>query len=525
MNRIAILIVTLFCASALAQDLPKIAVYVTSKMFEHENKVLEKKMTAALVRIGQYRVVDRSAESSDKLAAEHIKQRDGSVDEKQIKMLGKQYGVDFICIADITSAFGGFQVSASIINVETAVVVSMGETSSKSMTLGDLSRSLDEVLERMFNNQIMAAPKPEAAAAPGQILMKPKYENTKMYQSEHLGAYGSPSIIGPNDVLTVLYAEKNYYKVRTASGKEGFVMRKDVINNNTLFVDIRPGHSAVNKRADANPAREEKVRTASGKEVLVMQKDVINNNAQIVDIRPEPSNVNLARGEAVLYDFTVGQRFGTWGVNYFIAGLGSLTIMKDYTGAAIHAGSAVGGFGMMIGGVANQSPELFVTGALLVTGGSVFSVVRSITYHKPNSEPWPSDFTTGERWGTFGLNYLIPGLGSLVIMKDYTGAVVQASSAVVGISLYTIASLNVINDLSSTGNSINFEKIGNDLTLMYTGAVVMMFSNIWNIARSASYNHTNYKKTAVNPIEGLNFAVLPDQDGNIKGYVAYRMEF
>jgi hypothetical protein len=511
MKRLALFIIALFCASVFADDLPKIAVYVSGNMRDDEKKALGTRMLSTIVRSGRYRAVERSDEFMSQLASEHIKQRSGAIDDAQIKRLGKQFGVDFICITDITPAFGMFYVSARIVNVETAEIVFMGEASDNLRTLDGLAWALDKVWANMFGSQTAAAPesKQETAPAPvsAQKLMKPKYEKTKMYPSEHLGAYGSYSIIGPNDILTVLSAENNYYKVRTASGKEGFVMQKDVINSNAQFVDIRPGQSAVNTRADASPARME------------------NGNAQHVDIRPEPSKVNLARGEAVLYDFTVGQRFGTWGVNYFIAGLGSLTIMKDYTGAAIHAGSAVGGYGMVILGVANESPGLAVTGVLIAVGGSVFSIVRSITYHKPGSEPRPSDFTTGERWGTFGLNCLIPGLGSLVIMKDYTGATVQAGSAVIGISLYTTGFLNVINTLSSTGNSADVEIKGSDLSLIYTGVVVMMFSNIWNIARSATYNHTNYKKTAVNLIEGLNFAVLPDEEGNIKYYAAYRVEF
>ena len=492
MNRIAILIVTLFCASAFAQDLPKIAVYVTSKMFEHENKVLEKKMAAALVRIGQYSVVDRSTESSDKLAAEHIKQRDGSVDEKQIKMLGKQYGVDFICIADITSAFGGFQVSASIINVETAMVVSMGETFSKSMTFGDLSRSLDEVLERMFNNQIMAAPKPEAAAAPGQILMKPKYENTKMYQSEHLGAYGAPDMIGPNDVLTVLHTEKNYYKVRTASGKEGFVMRKDVINNNTLFVDVRQ---------DARPKKQTSTAATEAK----------------IFILTRPAKADIYIGKRFVGISSEGKLqvpVGTHQVKFIKNGIEKTETMTFQAGdnptkvVVLWETTAE----MPLPKVP-RSRRAKEPGTSLATTQTPPATVESV-----DSWGWGAvhftgdyiDFTGGQRFGTWASNWFIPGLGSAVIMQDGVGAATQITLTIGGY----VCLLNGVDTYTAEPNA-----------LLYIGMGAILSSSIYNIARSMTYKKKIPRNTAYLENTGLNFAVLPDQDGNIKGYVAYRMEF
>ena len=260
MKRLALLIIALFCASAFADDLPKIAVYVTGNMRDDEKKALGTRMMSTIVRSGRYRAVERSDEFLNQLASEHSKQRSGAIDDAQIKRLGKQFGIDFICIADITPAFGMFYVSARIIDVETAEIVFMGEASDNLRTLDGLAVALDKVWANMFGSQTVAAPEQKqenivaaAALAPvsAQRLMKPKYEKTKMYPSDNLGAYGSYSIIGPNDVLTVLFAERNYYKVRTASGKEGFVMQKDVINSNAQFVDIRPGQSAVNTRQEA----------------------------------------------------------------------------------------------------------------------------------------------------------------------------------------------------------------------------------------------------------------------------------
>jgi len=51
---------------------------------------------------------------------------------------------------------------------------------------------------------------------------------------------------------------------------------------------------------------------------------------------------------------------------------------------------------------------------------------------QPYGQAYPN-FTPGERWGTWAINWLIPGLGSFVIMKDVTGGIVQIVLYVGGI--------------------------------------------------------------------------------------------
>jgi len=500
------------CAIATAQDLPRIAVYVTSTMLPHENRVLERSVMSTLLNSGRYKVVDRSAESSSTLEAEHIKQRDGSVNNEQIKKLGTQLGVDFICIPDITKAFGKWSFSVRIINVETAEVVSMGEESFIEMYMDKLKLALDKVLGEMLKTQTAAARSPEAAAAaaPGQIQVKPKYDGTEIYASEHFAAYGGPiAIVGPNNIFTVIYEGKNYYKIRNAKGNDGFVLKKDVVGAGTQFVDTR--NKPAEQETAAPVAVDTKIEPA---EQATADAGTTMNDWGAGTVSQVREGPKLEAG--VVYDYSVGRRFGTWGLNYLIPGLGSLTLMKDYTGTAINAGLVFGGYGLAFLGVAEKSEGIVLTGVLIATSGSIFNIVRSSIYHKPGSIPRPSDFTNGERWGTFGLNYMIPGLGSLAIMKDNTGAAIQIGLAVVGYGLYFSGSAGVVDngDVSSS-----------DVTLLLSGVGVLMGNFVYNIVRSATYNHTNYRKTVTNPLDGLNLAILPDKNGDLKGYMVYSMEF
>ena len=127
-------------APAVAQTGPRqqIAVYVTGDRSDGERKALGTKLLAALVNSGRYTAIERTDDFLATIDSEHMKQRSGSVDENQISQLGKQFGVKFVCIADITQAFGAFQVSARIIDVETARVISVGDDHSALKNMDDL---------------------------------------------------------------------------------------------------------------------------------------------------------------------------------------------------------------------------------------------------------------------------------------------------------------------------------------------------------------------------------------------------
>jgi len=166
MKKIALLAAALFCTAAFARDLPTIAVYVTGAEAQGTNKALATRMLSELVKSGRYKAVERSEEFLNRLDAEHVKQRSGDINDAQIRKLGNQFGVGFVCIADITPALGSNQVSARIVDVESAEVVAMGDTESPLKTLSELNDASLEIVAMMFG-----------AETPGQRA-KPARETT-----------------------------------------------------------------------------------------------------------------------------------------------------------------------------------------------------------------------------------------------------------------------------------------------------------------------------------------------------------
>jgi uncharacterized repeat protein (TIGR02543 family) len=176
MKRLTIFIIALFSAAAFAQDLPKIAVYVTGDVPDNEKKALGTRMLASLVNSGRYKGIERSNAFLAEVEKEQVKQRSGAIDDGQISELGRQFGVKFVCISDITPAFGEFQVSARIVNVETAEVDFIRESASPLKSMTDLARVSDRVVRNMFGEEAKSAAK--AKAEPEPAAPKPEAPTT-----------------------------------------------------------------------------------------------------------------------------------------------------------------------------------------------------------------------------------------------------------------------------------------------------------------------------------------------------------
>jgi len=171
-----IIILTLFATAAMAQDLPKIAVYVTGDVNNNEKKALGTRMLATLVNSGRYKGIERSNSFLAEIEKEQLRQRSGAIDDSQISELGRQFGIKFICIADITPAFGEFQVSARIVNVETAEVEFIGDAASPLKTMNDLALVSAEVVRNMFGEQTTAQPTPAPAPTPEPVTQETAQE-------------------------------------------------------------------------------------------------------------------------------------------------------------------------------------------------------------------------------------------------------------------------------------------------------------------------------------------------------------
>ena len=159
-----LILIIFFCVAAAAQDLPGIAVYVTGDVPSNKKKALGTRMLSTFVNSGLYKSIERSNSFFAELEKEHEKQRGTELDGSQISALGKQFDLRYVCVADITPAFDSYQVSARIVDVESAEIVHIGESSSPLQTMNDLERVSHEIVSIVFRGQ--STPEPAVLEPP-----------------------------------------------------------------------------------------------------------------------------------------------------------------------------------------------------------------------------------------------------------------------------------------------------------------------------------------------------------------------
>lgn len=136
MKKIFLILLSALSLTAFAQQ-QKVAVYVTGEQ-SGITKILGDQLVSAFSQSGEYTAIERTYAFLAELSKEQSYQRTGAVADSDISRLGKQFGVQFVCVADISEAFGEKYISARLINVESAEVTKTANASSKLDSMNEL---------------------------------------------------------------------------------------------------------------------------------------------------------------------------------------------------------------------------------------------------------------------------------------------------------------------------------------------------------------------------------------------------
>ncbi len=126
----------------------KVAVYMTGED-SGVNKVLGDQLVAAFARSGKYVAVERTASFLAELGKEHSYQRSGAVSDNQIAALGVQFGVNYVCVADVSEVFGEKYISARLIDVETAEIVNTHNVSGEMNSMNKCLEMANTITENL----------------------------------------------------------------------------------------------------------------------------------------------------------------------------------------------------------------------------------------------------------------------------------------------------------------------------------------------------------------------------------------
>ena len=163
MRRILYLLFALFlCGSvssfAQGTEKPRVAIYTEDDSGENIVEFVGQYLVNAIVKMGQYTAVERTADFLKGINKEQQYQRTGVVEDELIARLGKQFGARFVCMVKIGKSAGQLFISARLIDVETAAVTaSTVPIVLNSMGLNDVGASCQKVVASMFGGKSVGA--------------------------------------------------------------------------------------------------------------------------------------------------------------------------------------------------------------------------------------------------------------------------------------------------------------------------------------------------------------------------------
>jgi len=127
MKRLVFFLVVLFSVPVFAQGKQAVAVYMAGEeplgaMGVH--KVLGGELARTISQSAKYSAVDRTEAILTQLSNEYAFQRSGAVSDEQIRDIGKQLGVQYLCITDISMLKGGaYYIDARLVDVVSAEIL------------------------------------------------------------------------------------------------------------------------------------------------------------------------------------------------------------------------------------------------------------------------------------------------------------------------------------------------------------------------------------------------------------------
>lgn len=150
MRKLLIISLSVLSLIAFAQQ-KKVAVYVTGED-AGINKVLGSKLVSAIARSEEYSAIERTESFLAELSKEQEYQRTGAVDDSELSRLGKQFGVQYICVAAVSDAFNEKYLSARLIDVETAQVERTASSSGAIQSLESLVTAANAVSTELLSS-------------------------------------------------------------------------------------------------------------------------------------------------------------------------------------------------------------------------------------------------------------------------------------------------------------------------------------------------------------------------------------
>lgn len=136
----------------------KVAVYVTTSdnIEMSMRKIIGSQLVSAIVENKRYSAVERTTDFLNQISKEQKYQMSGNVDDNQISELGKQFGVNKVCVADVMVYKSSYYVQARLIDVENATIEATSEEILINDDLPEIVRVAKTLASKLVGNEAEA---------------------------------------------------------------------------------------------------------------------------------------------------------------------------------------------------------------------------------------------------------------------------------------------------------------------------------------------------------------------------------
>lgn len=156
MKKITLLLLWLFFVGVgMSQEPQKVGVYVTGEVNAGNKKIAGQKIVAGISANPDFSATERTSSFLSELAKDHDYKVNTPVNEARIIEIGRQFGLDYVVVAEFTEAMGELVISAKMMDVQGNTQPVNAENIVKVRQASDLMRSSEDIAKQLLDNLYM----------------------------------------------------------------------------------------------------------------------------------------------------------------------------------------------------------------------------------------------------------------------------------------------------------------------------------------------------------------------------------
>lgn len=153
MKKISFLLLCLLgMGIAMSQTPKKVGVYVTGEVNAGNKKIAGQKIVSGISSNPDFSATEQTVSFLSELAKDHDYKVNAPVNELRIIEIGRQFGMDYVVVAELTEAMGELVISSKMMDVQGNNQAVSAENVVKVRQVSDLMRAADDVAKQLLDN-------------------------------------------------------------------------------------------------------------------------------------------------------------------------------------------------------------------------------------------------------------------------------------------------------------------------------------------------------------------------------------